>query len=275
MLEAVNAGSDLSRRCKQATETAATKTVAVDTEATGPLCAICFEVVDAGVDLPCRCKVDYCMQCWDKALAKSFNACANVRCPTCRSPVRVDFDPITGHPTFAAETENEDPETTRKRISKQMRPRQERILQEFGAAHPLACGKGDAQAAAAALAERLAEAQMAPRCVCGAALEKVSLEERVRRFVDQATAWRDSQRLAPLLRQGRMRVVCDLCDEPISRLHESVWVCERGDATIKHATSNDVCAKCFARHAWGVSQATMVQEASTIEAAQAAGKSAA
>merc|ERR1740139_607484 len=56
-------------------------------------CAICFEPVSQYTVLPCSCKVSYCLRCWDRALAESFNSCGEARCPTCRAPVCVDFDP--------------------------------------------------------------------------------------------------------------------------------------------------------------------------------------
>lgn len=56
-------------------------------------CAICFESVLQTTALPCACKVAYCAQCWDRALAQSFNSVGQARCPTCREQVCVDFDP--------------------------------------------------------------------------------------------------------------------------------------------------------------------------------------
>jgi len=216
-------------------------------------CAICFEVVSQGIELPCSCKVDYCLRCWDRALAKSFNACAKPRCPTCRTPVRVDFDAQTGSLIFAPEGDDEDAEQTRRRIAAQMRPVQVQLLQEFGAEHPL--GEEDVRGgliAAAAFAARLAWSGTAPRCVCGSVLERVTLHERARRFFIQAGQWLDSERLAPVLAAGWVRIVCDLCSEPLDLEQPDVWVCEQGDSTIKHATSNDVCTRCMIQHAWGV-----------------------
>lgn len=42
--------------------------------------------------LPCNCRIAYCAVCWDRSLAQSFNRCGQARCPTCVTPVRVDFD---------------------------------------------------------------------------------------------------------------------------------------------------------------------------------------
>ena len=58
-------------------------------------CAICLELVpdDEIVTLPCECRVSIHLKCWDLALAEGFKTCGQSRCPTCRSLVRVDFDP--------------------------------------------------------------------------------------------------------------------------------------------------------------------------------------
>jgi len=227
--------------------------------AAGSRCVICFEPVGShGIKLPCNCKVDYCMQCWDRSLAKSFNACAKARCPTCRTPVRVDFDAQSGQLAFRPEADDEDADCTRRRIAEQMRPVQVQRLHDFGSAHQLA-EDSRSIAGAAAHALKLFEDGAAPHCVCGSTLERVTLRERARRFFVQAGQWRDSERLAPLLAQGLVRIVCDLCTEPLDLDQPAVWVCEAGDQTIKHATSNDVCTRCFLQHAWGVAGVTASQ----------------
>lgn len=58
----------------------------------GEECTICFDAIEESASLPCRCRVPYCLRCWDRCLAQSFNSCGQARCPTCRGPVRVDFD---------------------------------------------------------------------------------------------------------------------------------------------------------------------------------------
>lgn len=55
-------------------------------------CAICFEDAEA-ILLPCACNVTYCAQCWDHALAQSFNVSGDAMCPTCRALIGIDFDP--------------------------------------------------------------------------------------------------------------------------------------------------------------------------------------
>jgi len=141
-----------------------------------PQCVICFEALEHVVALPCDCRVDYCSSCWDRALAHSFNACGQARCPTCRGPVRVDFDAQSGRLVFSrdplqndagaervdAEAEAEAAEgaagdaaqdaelpaqgelngaaqrmrRTRDRLIQQARPAQVQILQRYGSARP-------------------------------------------------------------------------------------------------------------------------------------------
>lgn len=100
---------------------------------------------------------------------------------------------------------------------------------------------------------RLAQSGKAPSCVCGSKLEMISGEERHRRYMVQTEAWRVSERLAPLLAfQDGMMLVCDLCEQRLGRDPAVIWMCERGDETIKHATSNDICVECFLKHSWGL-----------------------
>lgn len=66
-------------------------------------CTICMESVSESMALPCQCKLDYCLPCWDKALANSFSQCGQARCPSCRSLVRVDFDSAKQCLVFSSE----------------------------------------------------------------------------------------------------------------------------------------------------------------------------
>lgn len=112
-------------------------------------CAICFGTITESTALPCSCKVPYCARCWDRALANSFSSCGQARCPTCRSPVRVDFDASSGKLVFSSETEcltsedvTESPQRfmaasdrARARLTEQALPAQIRILQSYGSSH--------------------------------------------------------------------------------------------------------------------------------------------
>lgn len=73
-------------------------------------CAICWEPVEEGVVLPCACAASYCNRCWDRSLAHSLNACGSARCPTCRCPVRVDFEAATGRMIFSRDVGDGDEE---------------------------------------------------------------------------------------------------------------------------------------------------------------------
>ncbi|CAE8595194.1 unnamed protein product [Polarella glacialis] len=181
-------------------------------------CAICFDAITQLAKLPCSCKVAYCMMCWDQALAQSYNACWQSRCPTCRIPVRVDYDAETGCLVFSREVprdEQADEEDAglegepirrnrmrrmmtshstaledRRRISAQTRPAQLRLLREFGAANPLpqpeASIESGIQAPAmtfqAAAAIAACAAAVRPQCVCRSQLERVSGLERTKRL---------------------------------------------------------------------------------------------
>lgn len=102
-------------------------------------CAICFDDVAQQVELPCRCNVSYCHRCWDRAMAQSFNSNGRSRCPTCRSPVRVDFDAERGMLLFSHEHEHlrGDREEITERLAQQASPLQARILREYGEARPM------------------------------------------------------------------------------------------------------------------------------------------
>lgn len=111
-------------------------------------CAICFEPVTVSTSLPCQCKVPYCLQCWDCCLAQSLKSVGQSRCPTCRSPVQVDFDPSTARVVFSNEPNTGDGHVTDQidrdanvvkrvaKLRKQVRPVQIQILQKHGEDHP-------------------------------------------------------------------------------------------------------------------------------------------
>merc|ERR1712232_981582 len=92
-----------------------------------------------------------------------------------------------------------------------------------------------------------------PNCVCGSSLRRISLHERGELFQAQFSVWQNSDVFRSLLLEhGHISVVCDLCEDSIlSDGQEFVWVCENGDNTIKHATSQDICDRCFVDFAWG------------------------
>lgn len=85
--------------------TKATSTTTTAAASTAELCAVCFDPVVQGATLPCACTAVYCGTCWDRALAHSLNACGTPRCPTCRCPVRADFDSVSGLLVFSREVQ--------------------------------------------------------------------------------------------------------------------------------------------------------------------------
>eukprot|EP00966_Prymnesium_polylepis_P282004 6516724-Prymnesium_polylepis.1 len=106
-------------------------------------CAICFSSIaeDERLLLPCHCRVQYCAQCWDRALAQAFNDSGHPRCPTCRSPVRVDFDPQAcsgrGRLVFSSESELDISRSeVVNRLAGQAAPLMTRLLRQYGAEHP-------------------------------------------------------------------------------------------------------------------------------------------
>ena len=108
-------------------------------------CAICFDsALDDGPVLPCACNVAYCFQCWDRALAQSFNNCGEARCPTCRARISVDWhvdENGRGRMIFsrAPEGSSEARGVLVERLAEKASPHAARLLQEFGASHPELC----------------------------------------------------------------------------------------------------------------------------------------
>jgi len=254
-------------------------------------CAICYEPVWQVAELPCACKVDYCMQCWDRALSQSFQKCNIARCPTCRSPVRVDFSLSEDRLVFSRETEHLEEgersraaaeadyfERTLMRISDQVRPAQIRILRDYGAAHrapvqgatdfakhraikeawstdcnTIFPGTMDEDRLCAEVERCVAEGMQGPTCVCGGLLQRVPAKKRA--MLESLQDWGLQESLSEVGRilshvlrgehDGATGIVCDLCEEEVPAA-SSVWMCENGDRTIKHATEYDICDACFA-----------------------------
>lgn len=115
-------------------------------------CAICFNPLaeDERLPLPCSCNIQYCPACWDRALAAAFNDSGQARCPTCRTQVRVDFDPdgAGGGGRLVFSRAEPDPEgvtpaaqaearaETVNRLAGQGAPLMARNLREYGERHP-------------------------------------------------------------------------------------------------------------------------------------------
>lgn len=221
-------------------------------------CTICFEPVGERLELPCACKVTYCTGCWDRSLAQSVRLCHQPRCPTCRCPVRVDFDAESRRMVFSREQE-EIPEdgwarhaqTAQDRRTAQARPAQISILQQYGAEHDALWYAGVGKIDPVKAISHLATTVSAPKCVCGCSLKYMSLNERVRDFYQRILPEhisRDSLQFESIIRNHRSNAItCDLCSDFVPTT-ASVWTCENRENTILHTNSYDVCDGCFARY---------------------------
>lgn len=190
-----------------------------DTEEAHDECAICFDAITECMLLPCRCNVSYCFRCWDRCLAQSFVACGRARCPTCRGPVRVDYDSETGHLSFTPECEElleealpRHRQQAASRLLEQARPAQRRLLGAYGASQPELAALRHTPSSAAPIevrrivaafaAARLPEAlppdfaegapeekaisraaSRQPPCVCGGALKRMPSVARYEELV--------------------------------------------------------------------------------------------
>jgi len=232
-------------------------------------CVICFEELESrggSVPLPCECRVAYCHHCWDRALAASMSACGRPLCPSCRTPMHVDFDATCGRLLFSRAPEGEPGEEPpeddwRKRLYTQAKPMQIQLLQRYGARAASAEGGSAAAAPAAALGpaadaggpaateDKVADAtEEPPRCVCGFRLTCTSAQERVMAFVSEAPMRPPPTLIENLLM--RPPIVCDICFRQVDPAAR-VWTCENGRRTVLHAVAYDVCEACFAFHAYG------------------------
>jgi len=92
--------------------------------------------------------------------------------------------------------------------------------------------------------------QVAPSCVCGSFLRRVSGIDRIRRLCETTFPGvvRDQETFWLVLTTGSCGVNCDICESAVGAT-KGVWTCENGDSTILHATAYDVCDDCFVAHA--------------------------
>lgn len=100
--------------------------------------------------MPCACRAPFCHTCWDRSLAASISACGLARCPSCRTPMRVDFDISLRHVVFSRAAaafcgyrgryygRDEDPliDDWQQRLYEQAKPTQIHLLQQFGGRAP-------------------------------------------------------------------------------------------------------------------------------------------
>eukprot|EP00746_Dinoflagellata_sp_MGD_P007663 gnl/MRDRNA2_/MRDRNA2_115218_c0_seq1.p1 gnl/MRDRNA2_/MRDRNA2_115218_c0~~gnl/MRDRNA2_/MRDRNA2_115218_c0_seq1.p1 ORF type:complete len:408 (-),score=41.62 gnl/MRDRNA2_/MRDRNA2_115218_c0_seq1:183-1406(-) len=291
---------DFKCRCHSQSRRLQLVALGTECEMPGASCAICFESVNRTFSLPCECKVAYCMQCWDRCLAQSLNHCGQARCPTCRTPVHVDFDAEAGCLVFAREKVRALRDDILDRIRSKARPAQIKILQRHGEAHrfiseivkdPHAqlCKRSIAElkkfitstggsvhgcVEKADLAKRLlelarewevaalcaAETDTAPACVCGSVLYRVHGSARARSQVEKLLARSGvlvgsqgyhqayAQVMQQVTQELQSGVTCDICDDCV-HVTSGVWTCKNDESTMFHATSYDICDRCFVSHA--------------------------
>jgi len=242
-------------------------------------CTICFNSCTP-ISLPCACSLPYCTQCWDRALAQSFQSCGEARCPTCRTAVHVDFD--VDHSWLVFSRKDDEDEVTslgrheqlrmhQHRLAQQAKPVQLRLLREYGASSSSALelqqsGFGWEDAAeisaedAFEISARCAKnVQVAPRCVCGMVLELVSGRERAIRCCRMM--WPDvpqgSTLFESLVSKSEPYAYCDLCTQSVPH-RSAVWTCQNDNRTILHANAFDICLQCFVSFAFGARGEAMV-----------------
>lgn len=239
-------------------------------------CVICFESVGpayGAVRLPCDCKVSYCHRCWDRALAASITSCGRPLCPSCRCPMRVDFDATAGTLLFSRSSEDgrhdmSQVDNWRERLYEQARSRQIQLLRSYGGssadevfdeqpAVEVVNGPQSSIRPSIALREIEESAEetntsapsRAPRCVCGSRLKCVSVLDRVMAFVSEETPIPAPPSLLEQLMLNPP-ILCDLCDHRVDP-SSSIWTCENGRRTVLHAAAYDVCNDCFSFYTHG------------------------
>lgn len=227
-------------------------------------CAICFEAIEAGTDLPCECRVDYCLPCWDKALMASFASCGQGRCPTCRQPVQVDFEAETGRLVFTRTLRATSVGET-DWIHQQARPAQIRILADYGAEHRLADPVASTWKWAKASMSSLfgGEGIPPPKCICRGSLIKLTGLDCYLRYCqrlqpDLSPDSREFERFAMRILHAAeeseaRRITCDMCSGGIWPTEvQSAWWCENGNGTILHSRGYYICNYCFKTHTRGL-----------------------
>jgi len=235
--------------------------------ADGGECTICFEQRPF-VNLPCKCTLNYCAMCWDRALAASVTMRGRAQCPSCRMAFRVDFDPDTASLVFTQETEVTTLAEWRQRLYKKAKPVQIRLLQDFrasnsvddpvldtGAFSKAQCSPESVDSVSTGVPSDDSQHSAEPLCVCGDVMEKIDRRTRILRMLDDTEpGWRtrvaESEKLVESLASSSL-ITCDLCDEVAMRTG-FVWTCRNGPHTVLHPVAYDVCEKCFDHYAGSV-----------------------
>lgn len=217
-------------------------TKAAESHESGSLCAICFEKRPF-VDIPCACKIDYCANCWDRALAVSIRTRRQAQCPSCRSGIDVDFNQEDACLVFSKTEKGMNIMDWRSRIYDKILPVQIKLLKDFGAMAG-AVMKGESSPRDSPCHE--------PICICGGTLEKVDTRMRIIRMLEDITPeWKtriseDDQRIDQLT--SKAIISCDLCNDIATRTG-FVWTCGNGPYTVLHPAAYDICESCVSLYA--------------------------
>jgi len=255
-------------------------------------CIICYEAVGAlggAVALPCNCKCVFCHTCWDRSLAASISACGLARCPSCRCPMRVDFNISLNRLVFSKALDayrdygyeyTWDHDDWQRRLYQQAKPTQIRLLRQYGGrmsaslggvavrpwgpwpraldappneSHDSSASSSDSDRSpsppSSSVVECATDGSNGPRCVCGSSLHHISVQERVRVFVTEEARVPPPQHFVERL-LASPPIFCDICDRRLGPT-SGVWTCENGGRTVLHAAAYDVCEACFAFHVHG------------------------
>lgn len=245
-------------------------TLPEDGDADG-VCAICFEQRPFQ-KLPCSCRANFCLSCWDRALRASVRDRGRAQCPSCRSNFCVDFDRDTAGPVFSKTEEGMTREDWRSRMYDKARPVQISSLQDYGAMLKMstapssegvfvASPEGIITSSAPSAKrdkdvhpdEARENAQLhGPLCVCGSVFERVDVHARAERMLDDTQpGWRSrieqQEQLIAKLVSGDI-ITCDLCDGTTTSTG-FLWTCRTGPHTVLHPAAYDICEFCFSHHA--------------------------
>merc|ERR1712166_885204 len=84
----------------------------------------------------------------------------------------------------------------------------------------------------------------APKCVCGrGCLQRIDGIERVRHTLGEQAKGYSDEHIRNATR-GDSFCTCDICGKSVGT-DSFVWTCDNRNSSILHASSYDICEKCF------------------------------
>jgi len=210
-------------------------------------CAICFEP-GSFITVPCACKVNYCATCWDRALTSSAKARGHPSCPSCRQPLKVDYNTTAGSMIVSTTSESTaQAHDWRRSLCIKVRLVQIQLLRGHGTSiQTVSLASRQAHSFSV---QQATGSDCQPRCVCGGHLELSCRRGRLLRMLDDTEPdWRaqggDTEGALRRLFETAL-VTCDLCE---AEAPSGVWTCSNGPHTVLHPEGNDVCERCFQRY---------------------------